>query len=262
MSDKFRDAWEGWMGKKSNASLGAASVDLREQRDSYMVRLSLPNRDVNAVQVTLDGSNLHILAPAEKQSSRYEQSIALPEVKLDAQIQVDRRPKDHLLVITVPKETSVASNAPWPQLPDPALAPLNDWDQDILRRLETSRREMDRIFDDSFDEFRLVPGHKGISDRSRFGSSIDVQEEGNNYVVRAYLPDQDIKKVEVNVTGRILKIEAKAEGTANKKDDASKNEAQHEADYLQEITLPGPVKSDKMEVNRKEDMLIVTLPKA
>jgi HSP20 family molecular chaperone IbpA len=261
MSDSFRDAWEGWRGKKADQSLAAASVDLREQRDSYMVRLSLPNRDVNAVQVTLDGDTLHIVAPAEKQSSRYEQSIALPQVKLGAQVQIDRRPKDHLLVITAPKDTDVASNDRWPHVPDPALAPLSDWDRDILRRLENSRREMDRIFDQSSEEFRLMPGHKGVFDHSRFGSSIDLQEEGNNYVVRAYLPDRDIKNVDVNVTGQVLKIEAKAEGTPNKKEDASKG-ITHQADYLQEITLPGPVKSDKMEVNREVDMLVVTLPKA
>jgi HSP20 family molecular chaperone IbpA len=155
----------------------------------------------------------------------------------------------------------VASNDRWPHVPDPALAPLSDWDRDILRRLENSRREMDRIFDQSSEEFRLMPGHKGVFDHSRFGSSIDLQEEGNNYVVRAYLPDRDIKNVDVNVTGQVLKIEAKAEGTPNKKEDASKG-ITHQADYLQEITLPGPVKSDKMEVNREVDMLVVTLPKA
>lgn len=259
MSDKFRDAWQGWHEKKEQHSIGAASIDLREQRDSYMLRLSLPERDINTVEVTLSGGSLHIVAPSDKKESRYEQVITLPGVKKDAAIVIDRRQKDHLVVITVPKESDVALNRPSLTLPDPSLAPLNDWDRDILARMEKTRREMDRIFDESFDEFRLMPEHKGTFDQPRFGSSLDLQDEGNNYVVRAYLPERDMRNIEVNVEGQTLKIEAKAEENA-KKDDPQANI--RKAHYVQMINLPGPVKAEKMEVKKKEDMLIVTLPKA
>src|SRR5689334_15136717 len=58
MSDKFRDTWDGWRGKKGGNYIGAASVDLREQKDSYTVRLNLPERDLDKVDIKLDGNSL------------------------------------------------------------------------------------------------------------------------------------------------------------------------------------------------------------
>lgn len=122
-------------------------------------------------------------------------------------------------------------------------------------------REMDRIFEDSFREFRTLPEHKGFFDRPRFGSSLDLQEEGDNYVVRAYLPDRDMANVNVTIENNtLLKIEAKSEDT-NKKEDKGvvKSRQTH---YAQVLTLPGPGQADKMKADKKEAMLVVTLPKA
>ncbi len=163
-------------------------------------------------------------------------------------------------MVTVPKTHDVAQASPEPTVPDPALLPLQDWDRDVLARMERMRREMDRIFDESFKEFRLVPEYKGIFDQSRFGSSVDLQEEGNNYVVRACLPDRDTKNVNVTVDGQTLKIEAKADETDKKQEKGAI--ISHKAQYSQWLTLPGPVKIDKMQVERKEGMILVTLPKA
>jgi HSP20 family protein len=257
MSDKFRDTWEGWRGKKDGQSIGAASVDLREQKDNYTVRLNLPERDLDKVDIKLDGDSLQIAAPAEKKVSRYEQTITLSNVAPAAKLVIDRRQKDNLIVVTVPKSPTIAE-APSLTLPDPSLSPLGDWDRDIFARMEKMRRDMDRIFDESFKEFRS--DHKGIFDRPRFGSSLDVQEEGDNYVVRAYLPNRDMDNVNVTVEGVTLKIEAKAEETEKKEDKGMVKS--HKAHYAQVITLPGPVKADKMKVDKKEGMLVVTLPKA
>src|SRR4051812_44095365 len=60
MTDTFHNAWEGWQTKNDGHSVAAASVDLREQKDSYMLRLNLPNRDLNKVDIKLEGESLHI----------------------------------------------------------------------------------------------------------------------------------------------------------------------------------------------------------
>src|SRR4051812_11307049 len=51
MTDKFRETWHKLWGEKkggsmSENSIATASVDLREQKDSYTVRLNLPKRDL------------------------------------------------------------------------------------------------------------------------------------------------------------------------------------------------------------------------
>lgn len=271
MSDKFHDTWQKLWGEKEGESMGersvaTASVDLREQKDSYTARLNLPNRDLDKVEVKLDGDTLRIVAPAEDKAARYEQTVVLSGIAAGAEPKIVRKPKDHLIVVTVPKSESptAATTEPAPTLPDPSLLPLTDWDRDIFGRMERMRKEMDRTFHDAFQNFGQEPGFKGIFDEPRFGSAVDLQEEGDNYVVRAYLPDREMKNVSVTVEGQTLKLEAKEEDTTTKKDKdkGAVLRSSRKAAYAQILTLPGPVQSDKMTVDRKEGMLVVTLPKA
>lgn len=81
------------------------------------------------------------------------------------------------------------------------------------------RREMDRIFDQGLRGFRSVPEFKEFFNQSRFGSSLDIKEESDKYVIRAYLPDRDMNNVNVTVEGQTLKVEAKTENAGQKEKD-------------------------------------------
>ncbi len=107
MSEAFRDTWKNFGNDKNSKrfnrdSLAMASVDLREQADNYIVRLNLPGRDLAKVEVNLAGDTLRIVAPAEGTTARYEQSLVLEHAS-NAKPTVDRRTKDNLIVVTVPK---------------------------------------------------------------------------------------------------------------------------------------------------------------
>jgi HSP20 family molecular chaperone IbpA len=82
-------------------------------------------------------------------------------------------------------------------------------------------------------------------------------------VVRAYLPDRDMENVSVTVEGQTLHIEARAEDSARGSKGHDEAETRvHRAQYTQLVTLPGPVDSLKMTVDRKDHMLVINLPKA
>ncbi len=268
MSDKFRDTWRNLWGEEeggamSGKSIATASIDLREQKDSYSIRLNLPNRDLDKVEVTLEGDTLCILAPAGEKAGRYKQVVALAGVAPGAEPKIERKPKDNLIAVTVPKGESadMAKSEPVPTLPDPALLPLTEWDREIFGRMEQMRREMDRVFDDAFHEFKLKPAFKGLFDEPRFGSAVDLQEEGDSYVVRAYLPEREMKNVSVVLEEQTLKIEASEQESTRKEEPGQMLHSTRKATYSQMLALPGPVESDKMKVERKEGMLVVTLPK-
>ncbi len=136
------------------------------------------------------------------------------------------------------------------------MSPLDAWDRDVLGEMNRMQREMDRIFSQGFGEFSRTPDFGSFYDQSRFDSSLDLHEENGNYVVRAYLPNHVLNNLNVKVEGNVLKVEAKA---VPPKDGATGN--YHESHYSQMLTLPGPVHSEKMKIDRKDNMLIVTLPK-
>jgi HSP20 family molecular chaperone IbpA len=263
MSEAFRDGWQRlrqeWGAKNPDAStVAAASVDLREQQDSYTLRLHLPNRDLDKVQIDLSSDTLRIVAPPEAKLGRYEQSIQLDDLIAGTTPQIERKPEDSLIVITIPKSLGQAA-ASTPS-PSPPASGWDDWDQDVLKQMNRLREEMDRIFGQAFSEFRNRPEFKEFFDQAQFGSSVDLQEESDKYVVRAYLPDRDINNVNVSVEGDVLKLEAQGEDTRQEGEDGSFSSKR--AQYSQVLSLPGPVQADKMTVERKENMLIVTLPKA
>lgn len=262
MSEVFRDTWKTLQGNDKEKPVTAASVDLREDKERYTVRLNLPDRDLEKVEISLEGNTLRLVAPAGDKAGRYEQTIALAGVASDAKPTIERKQKDNMIVVTVPKASTVSDSKPAPALPAPALSPLSDWDRDIFARMDKMRRDMDRVFEDAFRELRAAPEHKGFFDEPRFGSSLDLKEEGDNYVVRAYLPDRDMQNINVTVEDRTLKIEANEQETAKNESESGALHSTRKAAYSQIITLPGPVQSVKMKVERKEGMVVVTLPKA
>jgi HSP20 family molecular chaperone IbpA len=261
MSDAFRDTWRG-LGTDKNAksmtesSLATASVDLREQEDSYVVRMNLPDRNLDKVQISLDQNILKIEAPADGKAASYQQAITLSGIAPEAKPQIERKAKDNLIVVTVPK---AAAGNPSTQAPVVVRPSVQDpWDQDVMRQMWLMQRQMDRIFNEAFAEFHSMPDFQRYFNQPRFGSSVDLQEQGDKYVVRAYLPERSMENVKVTVENQTLKIEAKAEKA--KSDQGS--QLSEKAYYSQFLTLPGSVQSDKMAVDRKEGMLVITLPKA
>jgi HSP20 family molecular chaperone IbpA len=262
MSETFRDAWKNLRLDDKGGSVSTASVDLREQKDSYIVRLNLPGRDLEKVRITVSDGALHIAAPAEDKAGSYEQTLKLDGIASNAEPKIKRKQKDAMIVVTVPKNGSVAKSSPDPTVSDPPLLPVGDWDRDFLARMEKMRRDMDRVFEDAFDEFKLAPEYKGFFDEPRFGSSVDLKDDGDHYTVRAYLPERSMNNVNVTVEQQSLRIEAKEQEFKARRGKSQDLRRERKAAYSQILTLPGPVQAEKMKVEKKDQMLVVTLPKA
>ena len=264
MTQKFRDTIEGLReeGKQKGKGAPTASADVREQPDSYIVRLSLPDRNLSKVQVKLEGNTLRIVAPAEGKAGRYEQMVELNGIASDAKPQIDSRQNEGVMVVTVPKTESGLAKGASPGSSGSWTSPFSDWDHDVVGRMEQMQEEMNRIFEKSFHDFGGGTAWKNFFNEPRVGSAMDVREEGNNYVVHAYLPSRDANNVNVSVEGQTLKIEARAEESRKEGDKSNSGVISRQAQYSQLFTLPGPVQGDKMKVDRKEGVLIITLPKA
>lgn len=269
MSDMFRDTWKELRDSMAarmhpKHSLSSASVDVRERNDGYVVRVSLPGRDIAKVEVGMvNGNRLRIFAPADGKSGTYEQIVALDGLAEGVKPDVTKSVRDGLIVIHLSKAAVAAKSAPEARgTPPKPLSALPDrWDREILDRMDRMRREMDELFQQSIKDFGAVPRFKDLFDHSRFGSSVDLREEDGNYVVHAYLPDRDAQNIKVTVDdGRILKIEAEAEERREGKEGAAVMERR--SHYSQHLTLPGPVDADQLKVDRKDGLLVITVPKS
>jgi HSP20 family molecular chaperone IbpA len=119
---------------------------------------------------------------------------------------------------------------------------------DVNVRLRELQNRMDTIFTDTF---RNVGSwfHE-----SPMASSIDLREESNDYVARVYVPNgEDTSKVNASVENGALHVTAESHQTVNGATEAEK--------YEQTVSLPKPVQADKINIDRKQNLVVITVPK-
>jgi HSP20 family molecular chaperone IbpA len=140
---------------------------------------------------------------------------------------------------TTESSTLSASNSPVP-----AMSPLNTASPfgDVQLRMRDLQSNMDKIFAQTFHDFGSSFGQSG------FASSVDLREQNDKYVARIYLPNADTSKLNATIKDGKLDINMNG-GTA-------RNE-----NFEQVITLPQPVRADQMHIDRKPNMVVITVPK-
>jgi len=88
---------------------------------------------------------------------------------------------------------------------------------------------------------------------STLASSVDLREQNDKYVARVFVPHAETSKVDAKIENGALHITAQTERSVN--GNTTKE------NYEQVITLAKPVEADKMKIDRKQDMIVISIPK-
>lgn len=265
MSQHFHNAWSGMkeaMPGSKDSARADASMDLREQNDSYVMRLHLPERDIKSVEANItDGRVLRVTAPASGTTGAYEQSVTLDMLAAGAKPEIEKRPDENLVIIRIaktPSEKKTTSEEATSSAKD--LPESNDpWDVRMLEHMRRMGREMDEMFHDKADESTHLHDSRHWFDRGSFDSAYDLQDEGERYLVRVYMPERSMEQVKVTVRDQKLTVDAVAEKCCHMKD--GQMMMRHMSQYSQSISLPGPVDAGRVETERKKGMLLIRIPK-
>ena len=138
------------------------------------------------------------------------------------------------------------------------------------RRLESLRREVDRLFEDFDPDFWRAPFRRSIFDVEPFWRrqlswgatpAIDIIEKDNAYEVTAELPGMDEKNIEVKLVNGGLTIKGEKQEEMEEK---KKNYYLHErsfGSFERRFAVPESVDTNKIEATFKKGILTVTLPK-
>jgi HSP20 family molecular chaperone IbpA len=137
----------------------------------------------------------------------------------------------------------------------------NDWDP--FRQMERMQEEIDRAIRNATEQFRLSPGVTAFRPEAGYSSSFDLRDRSDHYELRAYLPDAKASDVKVRIdndqTLHVGVTQRKQETKSADGRTASFTELGH---YEQVVTLPEPVKSSEMKIDRHDHEIVVTIPKA
>ena len=143
----------------------------------------------------------------------------------------------------------VALTLPFKLSAAPAASPASSPFADIDLRMQKLDNQLDSVFTNTFRNFG------NWFDQSTLSASVDLRDQKDKYVARIYLPNgEDTSKVNANVENGALHITAEGE--------QAKNGAASSERFEQILGLPGPVQQDKMHIERKQNLVVVTLPKA
>jgi len=146
------------------------------------------------------------------------------------------------------------------------LIPWNRGGEMTVRRAEdvnpflTLHREMNRVFDDVFRGFDLMPfGTDRVFDRSMGWPNIEVNETDKEVKVMAELPGLEEKDVQVELTNGVLSI--KGEKKTETEDKDRRFSERYYGHFERNIPVED-VDEDKVSAAFKNGVLTVTMPKA
>ncbi len=239
----------------------SSSVDLRDQKDRYVVRFYLPNgQDVSKVNAKIENGALHLTAGGEMKTKngasteRYEQIIGLPGPVQADKMKMERKKNLVVVILPKPEGSNVTAASPSPvTTPAGSLGMTAPWDNSIINQMARMQGRMDQLMQEAFPHDVW-----SAASSSRLGSAVNLDDQQNKYIVHFYLPDRNLSDVNVSLKNSQLDLKAKAQ----EKNKTAGINAQSYAQYEQMITMPGPVKEKGMKVERKGETVTVTVPKA
>lgn len=155
------------------------------------------------------------------------------------------------------KRTTVEQN----DEPRSIIAGSNEWDP--FAEMDRMQEEINRVMRRATDQFRMNPGLRGFRREMDYSSSLDLRDRKDHFEVRAYLPDTEISDVKVTTEDdRTLRVSMEHRKQQKQKESGTESSVNEFGRYEQLVTLPEPVISKEMKVERKDHELVITLPKA
>ena len=184
---------------------------------------------------------------------------AVKQIADNAEWKVIPRPKD-------PDDSSGQSNDPQsqPMLPSPLdpLAQLGSPGWDPFSDMERMRQEMDRLMGRMQPRANIAPQVGGVSRNFGGPGQMSVNNLGDSYVIKAYLPDVDAADVSVRVENQRLTICVKQEQSSeNLQSGGAAGQMRTSGSITNQFTLPEAVDGARITKTFKDNVLTVTIPK-
>jgi HSP20 family molecular chaperone IbpA len=137
----------------------------------------------------------------------------------------------------------------------------NVWDP--FRQMERMQEEIDRAMRNATEQFQLGPGATAFRPDAGYSSSFDLRDRKDHFELRAHLPDTKASDVNVKVDNdRTLHVSVSQRKQETKNTSGGSVSFTELGQYEQVVTLPEPVKSSDMKIDRHGHEVVITIPKA
>jgi HSP20 family molecular chaperone IbpA len=147
-------------------------------------------------------------------------------------------------------------------LSSPVIQPnssATDEKSDASREFDRLHEEINRAIRRAMEEFELDGTMGHFRPQVGYSSSFDLRDRGDHFEIHAYLPDAKTSDLKVQLDeGNVLHLSA----TQHRQEVKSEAQVTEMGRYEEVITLPEAVRREAMKIDRKDDEVIITIPKA
>lgn len=160
-----------------------------------------------------------------------------------------------------PSLISPPSSPPSPPSTAPAF-PGIDKNWNPFEEMQRMQNEMNKIFGDMRSQLHQSPDFDNLNKPFSFSPNVDVKEEKNRIIVTADIPGSDESNINVKVEGNQLTITANTKKSSEQDKGNMYRSERFIGRFQRTITLPAPVRAEKMKTEYKDGILTIILPKA
>ena len=123
-------------------------------------------------------------------------------------------------------------------------------------RVTTLQDEFDRLFDSPWGELA-----RASQLMSAWTPALDVDEDKDNFTVRAELPGMKREEISVSIHDGLLSITGERRAEEKSEDTAIHRQERFYGRFERTVTLPAHIATDKVKAQYKDGVLSITLPK-
>ena len=151
--------------------------------------------------------------------------------------------------------------------PAPAVAGNKNQNSDAFTEMEQMRQQIDRDIQRATHRLNLglsnLPDLNKMMNTNDFSSTLNVQDRGDHFEVRADLPNTDQKNVKVTTDGdREVRVDVTQQQEQTKNGNGAQSTYSEFGSYDQVVTLPAPADMKDMKIDHQNGELVITIPKA
>ena len=137
----------------------------------------------------------------------------------------------------------------------------DEWDP--FRQMERMHEKINRAIRNSTGQFEFDSGATIFRPDAGYSSSFDLRDRKDRYELRAYLPDVKASDVNVRIDNdHTLHVSVKQQKHETRDTTNGSSSFSELGEYEQVVTLPDPVRSSEMKIDRRGDEMVITIPKA
>ena len=142
-------------------------------------------------------------------------------------------------------------------------SPFDSSTWDPFQEMQRMRDQINSIFGDAFGRFSQSQEFGNLFDSESFTPNIDIQDEGDSFVIKIDLPGADASNVKVTCENQELKISGTIDQyKEDRKGSSLLRQERRSGHFSRIIPLPVPVESEKMETKIDKGVMTITIPKA